>query len=246
MVRRVALTGGIATGKSTVAGYLREWGVPVVDADQLARDAVAPGTPALDEIVRRFGSRALTARGELDRTAVADLVFGDAGARRDLESMIHPVVRAGIDAFYARLSGDTAGVTEIPLVYETGRQTDFDTVVVAACREDTQRRRLVERDALSLRAIADRLASQWPVEDKARVADFVIMTEGSIADTERQAWRMAEWLRAGDRLRVVGPWPRPLRDRSSPCPERCVPRRNCSIRDNEGIATAAPCSDSGT
>lgn len=200
-MRRVALTGGIATGKSTVARALREWGVPVIDADQLARDAVAPGTTALDEVVRRFGSRVLTASGTLDRAAVGDLVFGHPGARRDLESIVHPVVRAGIDAFYARLPGGAVGVTEIPLVYETGRQTDFDTVVVTACREDTQRRRLVERNALSLRAIADRLASQWPVEDKARVADFVIMTEGSIAHTERQAWRMVQWLRAGDRLR---------------------------------------------
>ena len=103
-------------------------------------------------------------------------------------------MREGIETFFATLPAGVAGVAEIPLLYETGRQADFDLVVVTACQRTTQLTRLVSRDGLSPAAAADRLAAQWPVEDKVRLADAVILTDGAKADTERQVDRLSAWL----------------------------------------------------
>ncbi len=192
---RIALTGGIATGKSVVAHTLRAEGVPTVDADQLAREVVRPGTPGLAAVVGRFGQGVLLPDGQLDRPALGRVVFGDAPARQELEALLHPLVRAGIEAFFALLPPGVAGVAEVPLLYETGRVTSFDTAVVTACRASTQRARLVLRDGLTLAAADQRLAAQWPIEDKARLADAVVVTEGSMADTLAQATRLARWIK---------------------------------------------------
>lgn len=199
MPRRVALTGGIATGKSFVAGALAAHGFAVVDADALARQAVAAGSPGLAAVVARFGRSVLDASGALDRAALGRLVFADAAARRDLEQIVHPVVQHGIEAFFAGLPPGAAGVAEIPLLFETGRQRAFDVTVVTACRPATQVARLIARDGLSAAAAAARLAAQWPIEDKARLADVVILTEGSKPATERQVERFVTWLRRSDR-----------------------------------------------
>ncbi len=195
-MRRVALTGGIATGKSTVAATLRAHDIPVVDADRLAREAVAPGSDGLRAVIARFGPAVLLADGALDRPGLARVVFADAAARRELERIVHPRVRAAVAAFFAGAAAPAA-VAEIPLVYESGWFRDFDAVVVVACHPREQLRRLMARDGLDEAAALARLAAQWPIGDKARLADRVIVTEGTLADTARQAVRLAEWLAAG-------------------------------------------------
>jgi dephospho-CoA kinase len=195
---RVALTGGIATGKSVVGRVLRSNGIPTIDADQLARDAVLPGTPGLDAVVARFGRHVLRPDGTLDRPALGRLVFADAEARHELEALLHPIVRQGVERFYAQLDR-AVGVAEIPLLFETGWVRNVDLTLVAACRRATQRARLVQRDGLTPEAAEQRLRAQWPVEDKARLADAVVVTEGAMAATVEQATRLAGWIR--DRLR---------------------------------------------
>lgn len=192
---RVALTGGIATGKSVVARALREAGLATVDADVLARDAVAPGSTGLAAVVTRFGSGIMRADGGLDRAALGALVFADAAARRDLEQIVHPRVRRGIDAFFTTLPPGAPGLAEIPLAYETGWASTFDLVVVVACRPETQRARLMARDGFAAADADRRLAAQWPIGDKVRLADAVVVTDGDMASTLTQAGRLAAWLR---------------------------------------------------
>jgi len=194
-VLRIALTGGIATGKSVVARELQAVGVATIDADHLARDAVRPGGAGLAAVVARFGAGVVTTEGVLDRPALGRLVFADAAARRDLERLLHPLVRQGIEAFFAALPRGEPGVAEVPLLYETGWVRTFDIAVVTACRAATQRARLMARDGLTAAAADLRLAAQWPIDDKARLADAVVMTDGSLDHTRAQARRLAAWIR---------------------------------------------------
>ena len=192
---RVALTGGIATGKSYIASRLLEAGVPVVDADQLAHDAVKPGTEALEKVRRRFGSGAVLASGEMDRRYVADVVFRDEAARRDLEAIIHPVVREGIEDFFNRLPSETPfGVADIPLLFETGREKQFEVVIVAACAPEAQIARLMTRGATREDA-ERRLGAQWPIEKKVARADYVIRTDGTYEQTDAAVSEVIESLR---------------------------------------------------
>jgi dephospho-CoA kinase len=196
-MRRLALTGGIGTGKSQVAARLRHHGVPVVDADVLAREAVAPGTPGLAAVVDRFGPRVLRQDGALDRAALASIVFADPAARRDLEALVHPVVWRLVEAFFDRVSRETPdAVAEIPLLYETGRDRDFDAVIVAACSPETQLARVMARDGSSADEAARRMAAQWPIARKRERADYLIDTEGTLAETDAQVDRLVEQWRA--------------------------------------------------
>jgi dephospho-CoA kinase len=184
---RVALTGGIATGKSYVRARFEDLGVPTIDADALARDAIVPGTPGLDAVVARFGAGVLGADRQVNRAALGAIVFADDRARRDLEAIIHPVVRRGIDDWYRSLDSATPfAVAEIPLLYETGRDRDFAAVVVAACDPARQLERLIARDGISDAAARQRLAAQLPIEEKARRAGYVVKTDGTYADTDAQ------------------------------------------------------------
>jgi dephospho-CoA kinase len=185
-VHRVALTGGIATGKSYVAGRLRAAGVPVVDADLLARDAVKPGSDALEQVRRRFGSSAILASGDMDRRHVADVVFRDEAARHDLEAIVHPIVRQGIEDFFHTLPPDIPfGVADIPLLFETGRAKEFEVVVVAACAPETQIARVMARDGSAREDAERRLRSQWPIDEKVAIADYVIRTDGTHEQTDQ-------------------------------------------------------------
>ncbi len=198
-VLRVALTGGIATGKSYVTQRLHEAGLPTIDADRLAREAVAPGSPGLRAVVDRFGRDVLTESGALDRGRLGAIVFADAHARADLEAIVHPEVRRRIDAWQERLvlNGYRGPmVADIPLLFETGRAADFDAVVVVACDPARQRSRLIERDGLSPEEAEQRLAAQWPIAQKVRGADYVISTDGTFADTDTQVVALAGQLRA--------------------------------------------------
>ena len=187
-VRRIALTGGIATGKSYVRAAFEALGVPTIDADREARAAVAAGTEGWHAVRARFGDAIVAPDGELDRRALATIVFADASARRDLEAIVHPTVRRAIDAWFASLAGGDSrfGIADIPLLYETGRQAEFDGVIVAACSPAVQLQRLLERDHLTPDDAHRRVQAQLPIEDKARVANWVIRTDGTFDDTAVQ------------------------------------------------------------
>ena len=187
-VRRVALTGGIASGKSYVRARFEGLGVPTIDADVLAREAVAPGTAGLAAVVTRFGRDVLRSDGTLNRERLSSVVFAAPDARKVLEALSHPTVRRATDAWFAALDAGRHpyAIADIPLLYEVGRDRDFDAVVVAACDSDTQLRRLMERDGMSEGEARQRLAAQWPIDQKVRRADYVIRTDGRYEDTDRQ------------------------------------------------------------
>ena len=184
---KVALTGGIATGKSYVLGQFRQRGVPCLDADELAHGVMAPGTEATAAIAERFGA-VLAADGSVDRKKLGPIVFADPVARRDLEAIVHPavyrVITAGLRAF-EKIGGSPLAVVDIPLLYETGRAAEFGCVVATVCSPSVQLDRLRAR-GLSPEAASQRLSAQLSAEDKARRADFVIRTEGSFLETAAQ------------------------------------------------------------
>jgi dephospho-CoA kinase len=187
-MRRVALTGGIATGKSHVRAQFEALGVPTIDADVLAREAVAPGSAGLAAVTGRFGRGVLDEDGTLDRRKLAAIVFPDPAARADLERIVHPLVRRAMDDWFQSLEGrgDPFAVADIPLLYETGRERDFDAVIVTACSPETQVRRVIARDGLPESDARQRIAAQLPIDEKVRRADFVIRTEGTVDETDRQ------------------------------------------------------------
>lgn len=184
----MALTGGIATGKSYVRSRFDALGVPTIDSDVLAREAVAPGTPGLAAVVARFGRGILDPGGALDRQALGAIVFADAGARTALEAIVHPYVRSATERWFASLdpARHAFAISDIPLLYEVGRDADFDAVIVAACDEATQLQRVMARDGWSEAEARQRIAAQLPIEEKARRADYVIHTDGTFDETARQ------------------------------------------------------------
>jgi dephospho-CoA kinase len=194
---RVALTGGIATGKSYVRERFEELGVPTSDADTFARAVVEPGTDGLAEIVRAFGPGVLDSTGALDRRRMAEIVFPDAERRKELEAIVHPAVRRATDAWYAHLQPSIPfAIADIPLLYETGRDRDFEKVIVTACDAATQLKRVMARDHLAETEARLRVAAQLPIEEKVRRADYVIRTDGNFEETDRQVKSVFEQLRA--------------------------------------------------
>ena len=185
---RVALTGGIATGKSYVLERLRARGVPCLDADELAHGATAAGTEASDLIAKRFGADILSPDGSVDRAKLGSIVFADDEARRALEAIVHPVVYRAIEAglrAFAAIGDAPIAVVAIPLLDETGRHGSFDKVVATLCSREKQVARLVER-GLSAADANRRIDAQLPAAEKAARADFVINTDGSIEETDAQ------------------------------------------------------------
>jgi dephospho-CoA kinase len=180
-MKLIGLTGGVGMGKSTAENFLCERGVPVVDTDQLARDLVEPGQPALVEIVQRFGTGMLDSDGRLRRKELANDVFADEVARRDLEAILHPRIRERWleQAARWRVEGKSIGVVAIPLLYETDAAKEFDAVICIACSVASQHERLRKR-GWSDDQIRQRIAAQWPIERKLALADFVIWTEGDM------------------------------------------------------------------
>jgi dephospho-CoA kinase len=187
VTRKIVLTGGIATGKTYVAGRLREAGVPMVDADVLSREVVAPGSPALAAIRKRFGPDAVRRDGTMDRIRVGQIVFKDKRARLDLEAIIHPAVIKAINDFFVGLPKRTPfAVADIPLVFETGREKEFDAIIVVACPREMQLQRLMERNKLSKEDAERRLAAQLPIDQKVKQATYVINNNGTFEDTNAQ------------------------------------------------------------
>ncbi len=191
-MKLIGLTGGIATGKSTFAAALRALGAPVIDADLLARAAVAKGTPGLAAIAAAFGEDALGPDGELDRRRMAELVFADARERARLESILHPRVRKLFREERARLEGEGHAVAfyDVPLLYEVGLDREVDLVVVVWAPRESQIGRLASRDGLSRAEAEARLATQLPIDEKAARADLVIVNDGDRLDLEGKAARL--------------------------------------------------------
>jgi dephospho-CoA kinase len=185
---KVALTGGIATGKSYVLSRLRDRGIPCLDADVLAHEATIRGSKGASEIAHRFGPGVLDPDGAVDRRALAAIVFADPSARRDLEGIVHPKVYRAIRSWLRELADAGAArlaVVDVPLLYETGRERDFDAVVATVCPRHLQVARLTARGLSEVEACR-RLDAQLAADEKAAQADWVIDTGGTFADTDRQ------------------------------------------------------------
>lgn len=198
---RIGLTGGIGSGKSLVAGMLRELGAAVVDADEIAREVMAPGGPAYADVVREFGPGVVGPGGSLDRRALAARIFGDAGARHRLNQLTHPHIRRRMAEEADRLSaapGVEVIVFDIPLLLETtdGRELGLDGIVVVYADEATRVRRLMARDGLSESDARQRVAAQMPLEDKVARADWVVDNRGTPEETRAAVERLWAELRA--------------------------------------------------
>ena len=185
------LTGGIGMGKSTAAGFLLQKGVRVVDTDEIARELVQPGQPALVEIQDAFGGSVLNANGQLDRAALAGIVFADPVARKKLEDILHPRIRerwlAQIEHW--RQEGAAFAVVVIPLLFETQAESFFEKIICVACSATSQMARLNSR-GWSSEQIRQRIAAQLPAEQKVARADFVVWTEGPVESHRRQITRI--------------------------------------------------------
>lgn len=204
----VALTGNIAAGKSTVVGLFRDWGATVVDADQLVREAQAPGSQVLATIARRFGADVIASDGTLDRAALRAKVMGDDVALADLNALVHPVVRRRRDELQneARTRGDALLVNDIPLLFEALDPDRFDAIVLVDAPVAMRRARLVERRGLPMADAERMIAAQMPAERKRPRATYVIDNDGTMAALRRKARRTFEALR-----RVAAPLGRPWR-----------------------------------
>jgi dephospho-CoA kinase len=180
------LTGGVGMGKSTVAGFFRTRGAQVVDADELARQLVQPGQPALAEIQAEFGPAVIAPDGRLRRDELARIVFADAAARKKLEAILHPRIGENWLARVEKWRGENRAlaIVVIPLLFETRAESHFDRIICVACSASAQRERLLAR-GWTPEQIRQRVAAQWPVEQKISRADFVVWTDGAL-DTQAQ------------------------------------------------------------
>jgi len=191
----IGLTGGIATGKSTVAKLLTERGAKLIDLDKIAREVVEPGQPALHAIAERFGQAVLQPDGSLDRKKLGAVVFSDLEERKALEAITHPAIRAVMKERMTRYKAeepDRLVVVDVPLLFESKLESYFEQVMVVYVPRETQLRRLIERDALTPEEAEKRLAAQMDIEEKKRRADILIHNTGTPEDTDRQIdrfWR---------------------------------------------------------
>jgi dephospho-CoA kinase len=199
-VLKVGLTGSIAVGKTFVCRVIEEAGIPVLDADQTARDVVAPGTPGLDRIVGEFGREVLREDGSLDRASLGAIVFADEAKRKLLNSIVHPSVIEAQDQWITRLAAvDPNGmaVIDAALMIESGGYKRFDQLVVVFCEPELQLERLMQRSSLTAEEARQRIAAQMPQEEKKRYADHLIDTSGSFDDTRNRTIEVI------DRLRLI-------------------------------------------
>ena len=186
-MRLIGVTGGIATGKSTVDRLLAAHGASVIDADELAREAVRPGEPALDEVAARFGREVLLPNGNLDRGRLGEVVFADPEARRDLERITHPRIN---ELMGERIATALAGpaplvAVDIPLLFESAREAMFEGVLLVYASPEVQVRRLRERNGLDEAAALQRLAAQLPIDEKRDRATWIIDNSDGLDATSR-------------------------------------------------------------
>jgi len=192
----VGLTGGIASGKTTVSKMFADLGIPIIDADDLAREVVEPGTPGLEEIVREFGPGVLDSQGRLDRQKVGDIVFNDESARTKLNAILHPRIGAAGAEHIASYENHPAPyvVYEAALLVETGSHAAFVVLIVVSADEAVQRLRLVARDGFTVDEANARIEAQLPLTEKTAVADFVVTNNGDLDGTRRQVVEIHEQL----------------------------------------------------
>ena len=192
----VGLTGGIASGKTTVSEMFAELGIPIVDADDLAREVVEPGTSGLEAIVTAFGRGVLDSEGRLDRKKVGDLVFNDAAARATLNDILHPRIGAAGAERIASYEDHHAPyvIYEAALLVETGSHTAFPALIVVSAEESVQRLRLIARDGYTVQEANARIESQLPLAVKTEAADYVVTNNGNLEGTRRQVAEIHEQL----------------------------------------------------
>jgi dephospho-CoA kinase len=194
----IGLTGGIACGKSTVSAMLVRRGALLIDADRIAREVVEPGSPALDKVASQFGQAVLQPDGALNRKKLGEIIFADADARKTLERLLHPPIRALMRermVAFEQLYPDKLVVADVPLLYESGLQAMYQQVMVVYVPEAIQLQRLLVRDGLTLEQAKERLLSQMPIEHKKELADFLIDNSGTLQETELQLDDF--WMRKG-------------------------------------------------
>jgi dephospho-CoA kinase len=195
----IGLTGGIACGKTTVAAMLVNLGAILIDADQLAREVVMPGRPALQLIEERFGPQVIQSDGSLHRKALGEIIFNEPTARKELDAITHPLIRQAMWEQMHKAEEtfpETLVVVDVPLLYESGLQDHFQKVMVVYVSEKVQLERLMERDGLSYEAAILRLQAQMPIEQKKLLANIVIDNTGDLSQTEQQIQLF--WQRKGD------------------------------------------------
>jgi dephospho-CoA kinase len=199
---RVGLTGGLASGKSTVAGLFRTLGAFHVDADRIAHALMAPGGGAYGAVVARFGGGIVAADGTIDRRALASIVFADPSARADLNAIVHPLVRREItrtiEEHAAGLDPAPVALVDAALLVESGIHRELDALIVAACRPETQIARAMARGGMTEAEARARIAAQAPLDVKRDAADYVIDTDTPLSETERQVRAVWIALVAGD------------------------------------------------
>lgn len=194
---RVGLTGGIASGKSTVSSILRELGAVVIDADQLAREVVARGTPGLAAVVEAFGPEVLTPEGDLDRPRMGTLVFNDETLRRQLEAIVHPLVFERYAELEASAPADGIVVHDIPLLVESGRAGEFDAVIVVDAPEQLQVERMIRDRGWTEEDARSRIAAQATREQRRAVATYLVENTGTREDLRQRVTEVFEQLSAG-------------------------------------------------
>ncbi|WP_218031486.1 dephospho-CoA kinase [Paenibacillus kobensis] len=195
---RIGLTGGIACGKSTVAAMLVERGARLVDADQVAREVVLPGEPALRAVAERFGQAVLHDDGTLNRQALGAIVFGQEDKRRELEAILHPAIRQRMREQMERWEQedpDAIIIADIPLLYETGQQSSYEGVIVVYVPVTVQRERLMSRNGLTAKEADNRIHLQMDIERKRELADWVINNSGSVEHTRELVAKLWDELR---------------------------------------------------
>jgi dephospho-CoA kinase len=194
-MRIFGITGGIGSGKSTVSGLLTEAGVPVVDADRLARLSVAPGGPGLSQVVREFGPSVLGTDGEMDRKRMGQMAFSSVEVRAKLNAILHPMITDLARAAFAKLESDGVELAayDCPLLFESGLQARYRPTVVVFVSPEEQVRRVMARNGLSEADAVARVASQMPLSEKARMADFVVDNSGT---REELASRVMDLMRS--------------------------------------------------
>lgn len=197
MTKIIGLTGGIASGKSTVSALLRQAGIPVIDADQVARQVQRPGSVALDKLAAVFGPAIIAPDGSLNRQQLGQRVFDDPAARQELDRIVQPLIKDTIwqAVDNLRRQGVANVVLDVPLLFEAGYDTDCDLVVVVRVSPATELRRLMARNGYSRAAAQARIAAQLPLSVKVAKADVVIDNDGSREETRRQVAQLVEDLR---------------------------------------------------
>lgn len=192
-ILRAGLTGGIASGKTTVAAMFAEHGAFVLDADRIAHETMAPGTPSHDSIVRRFGPGILDVHGHVSRAALGRIVFSDRSALADLNAIVHPPILHEIErrlTRYTTTGHSSVAIVDAALLVETGLHEKLDRLVVVTCSMETQMRRLMVRSGLTEQEAAARISAQAPLESKLEVAHYVIDTDGTLRHTRDQVDRV--------------------------------------------------------